>query len=116
MRVVHLAPPDAVAARLAALDSGFDDALTTAMPVSELAGRLTWLDAKARHRPGSGSVHVIGMASSWTSSRTSSGGGDEVIHLRPKEFGLLSLRTARTPPDGAGPRLPARGAAALTGP
>ena len=75
MRVVHLAPPDAVAARLAALDSGFDDALTTAMPVSELAGRLTWLDAKARHRPGSGSVHVIGMASSWTSSRTSSGGG-----------------------------------------
>ena len=75
MRVVHLAPPDAVAARLAALDSGFDDALTTAMPASELAGRLTWLDAKARHRPGSGSVHAIGMASSWTSSRTSSGGG-----------------------------------------
>ena len=48
MRAVHLAPPDAVDARLAALAAGFDDALTTAMPAPELVGRLSWLDAKAR--------------------------------------------------------------------
>ena len=53
MRAVHLAPPDAVAQRLAALALGFDDALTTTTDASELAGRLAWLEAKARARPGS---------------------------------------------------------------
>jgi DNA-binding response OmpR family regulator len=94
MRAVHLAPPDAVAARLAALDSGFDDAVTTAMPVAELVGRLTWLDAKARQRPGSGSVHAIGDGLELDVIAHELRRGDEVIHLRPKEFGLLALLAA----------------------
>ena len=53
MRAIHLAPPDAVAERLAALAAGFDDALATTTDSAELAGRLTWLETKARARPGS---------------------------------------------------------------
>ena len=94
MRAVHLAPPDAVDARLAALDAGFDDALTTAMPAAELAGRLSWLDAKARQRPGSGSVHAIGDGLELDINAHELRRGDQVIHLRPKEFGLLALLAA----------------------
>jgi DNA-binding response OmpR family regulator len=94
MRAVHLAPPDAVESRLAALDAGFDDALTSSMPAAELAGRLTWLDAKARHRPGSGTVHAIGEGLELDVVGHELRRGDEVIHLRPKEFGLLALLAA----------------------
>src|SRR6476661_8657650 len=44
MRAVHMAPPGAGDARLAALAAGFCDAITSATPLSELAGILTWLD------------------------------------------------------------------------
>ena len=94
MRAVHLAPPDAVDSRLAALEAGFDDALTTAMPASELARRLMWLDAKASQRPGSGSVHAIGDGLELDVIAHELRRGDEVIHLRPKEFGLLALLAA----------------------
>jgi two-component system response regulator MtrA len=94
MRAVHLAPPDAVDARLAALESGFDDALTTATAASELAGRLLWLDAKARHRPGAGPVHAIGDGLELDIVAHELRRADEVIHLRPKEFGLLALLAA----------------------
>ena len=94
MRAVHLAPPDAVQARLAALEAGFDDALTTSMPVSELVGRLTWLDARARQRPGSGTVLAIGDGLELDVLAHELRRGDEVIHLRPKEFGLLALLAA----------------------
>ncbi len=56
MRAVHLAPPDAVEDRLAALAAGFDDALATTTAAAELAGRLAWLDGQARARPGSSPV------------------------------------------------------------
>ena len=94
MRAIHLAPPDAVDARLAALAAGFDDALTTATPATELAGRLAWLDAKARQRPGSGSLHAIGDGLELDVVAHELRRGDEVIHLRPKEFGLLALLAA----------------------
>jgi len=88
------ARPDAVEARLAALMAGFDDALTTAMPATELAWRLAWLDAKARHRPRSGSVHAIGDGFELDVIAHVLRRRDEVIHLRPKEFGLLALLAA----------------------
>ena len=91
MRAVHLAPPEAVDARLAALESGFDDALTTSTAASELARRLLWLDGKARERPGSGSVHAVGDGLELDVVAHELRRGDEVIHLRPKEFGLLAL-------------------------
>ncbi len=91
LRAVHLAPPDAVGARLAALDLGFDDALTTATPATELVGRLTWLDAKARSRPGPPSLLTVGDGLELDLAAHELRRDGEVVHLRPKEFGLLAL-------------------------
>jgi len=91
MRAVHLAPPDAVARRLEALASGFDDALSTAIPAAELAGRLAWLDARA----GAGRTQepalqitddlVLDLEAHalWRNELQ--------VHLRPKEYALLRL-------------------------
>jgi DNA-binding response OmpR family regulator len=90
MRAVHIAPPDAVDARLAALDSGFDDALATTTPVAELAGRLGRLDAKARTRPATAPVDV-GDGLELDPVAHELRRGSEIVHLRPKEYGLLAL-------------------------
>lgn len=94
MRAVHLAPPDAVEARLAALAAGFDDAIPSATPVSELVGRLAWLDARARPRDGSGTALPVGDDLELDLVAHELRRGDSVIHLRPKEFGLLALLAA----------------------
>ena len=94
MRAVHLAPPDAVDARLAALAAGFDDAITSATPVSELVGRLAWLDARARPRDGSGAALPVADELELDLVAHELRRGDELIHLRPKEFGLLALLAA----------------------
>ena len=94
MRAVHLAPPDAVDARLAALAAGFDDALTTTTPVSELAGRLGWLDAKAQTRPGAGTLLPVADGLELDLVGHELRCGTEVVHLRPKEYGLLALLAA----------------------
>jgi DNA-binding response OmpR family regulator len=94
MRAVHLAPPDAVPERLAALAAGFDDALTTATPAAELVGRLGWLEAKARSRPGIGSLLPVadGLELDLAAHELRLGTG--VVHLRPKEYGLLATLAA----------------------
>ncbi len=94
MRAVHLAPPDAVDARLAALAAGFDDALTTTTPASELIGRLGWLDAKARTRPGTGTLLPVADGLELDVVGHELRRGAEVVHLRPKEYGLLALLAA----------------------
>jgi DNA-binding response OmpR family regulator len=94
MRAVHLAPPDAGDARLAALAAGFDDAITSATPVPELVGRLAWLDATARPRDGSGTALPVGDDLELDLVAHELRRGDDVIHLRPKEFGLLALLAA----------------------
>jgi DNA-binding response OmpR family regulator len=94
MRAIHLAPPDAVADRLAALAAGFDDALATTTDAAELAGRLTWLETKARARPGSPIVLPIGDGLELDLAAHELRRGGEVVHLRPKEFGLLALLAA----------------------
>jgi DNA-binding response OmpR family regulator len=94
MRAIHLAPPDAVAERLAALAAGFDDALATTTDSAELAGRLTWLETKARARPGSPIVLPIGDGLEIDLAAHELRRDGHVVHLRPKEFGLLALLAA----------------------
>jgi len=94
MRAVHIAPPKAVEDRLAALALGFDDALATTMASDELAGRLAWLDARARSREGSAPVLAIGDDLQLDLVAHELRRGTHVIHLRPKEFGLLALLAA----------------------
>ncbi len=94
MRAVHIAPPDAVAQRLAALALGFDDALTTMTNAAELAGRLAWLEAKARARPGSPVVLTIDEGLELDLAAHELRRDGVVVHLRPKEFGLLALLAA----------------------
>lgn len=84
MRAVHLAPPEAVDERLAALDMGFDDALTSATPAAELVGRLSWLDAKARARAGSSGVIVVGDRLELDLAAHELRREGEAVHLRPK--------------------------------
>ncbi|HYO42941.1 MAG TPA: response regulator transcription factor [Candidatus Limnocylindrales bacterium] len=94
LRAVHLAPPDAGVDRLAALARGFDDALTTATSGAELAGRLRWLEARARERPSPGTPLPIGDDLELDLAAHELRRGDLAIHLRPKEFGLLALLAA----------------------
>jgi DNA-binding response OmpR family regulator len=143
LRVIHLAPPDAVADRLAALARGFDDALTTAMSVDELAARVAWLEGRARERPAAGTTLPIAEELELDLLAHELRKGDRSIHLRPKEFGLLALlashpgraytrrellervwghghessrRTVDVPRHGARRRLPPGSPGALTGP
>jgi len=91
LRIVHLAPPEAVDDRLAALTGGFDDALATTIPAAELVGRLAWLDGRARARTGPASLLHLddGLELDLAAHELRRAG--VAIHLRPKEFGLLAL-------------------------
>jgi two-component system, OmpR family, alkaline phosphatase synthesis response regulator PhoP len=91
LRALHLAPPGAVAERIAALARGFDDALTTTTTSGELAARLAWLEARARDRPAPGTSLPVapGMELDLVAHEVRRDG--LAVHLRPKEFGLLAL-------------------------
>ena len=93
MRAVLVAPPEAVDARLDALSRGFDDALASTVPLHELAGRLAWHDARSRIRVGSSVLHFGDGFELDTAAHQLRRHG-EVIHLRPKEYGLLALMAA----------------------
>lgn len=75
LRTLHLAPPEAVANRMAALARGFDDALTTATSGDELAARLAWLEARTRERHAPGTRLPIAEGWSWIRSPTTCAGG-----------------------------------------
>ena len=94
LRAVHLAPPDAVTQRLAALAAGFDDALTTATTGSELAGRLDWLEARASARPSSSPALPVADGLELDMAAHELRRGEAAVHLRPKEFGLLAILAA----------------------
>lgn len=91
LRAVLVTPPEAVDARLDALALGFDDALASTMPLHELIGRLAWLDARPRTRMSAGGVLRFGDGFELDTSAHELRRQDEVVHLRPKEFGLLAL-------------------------
>ena len=94
LRAVHLAPQAAAAERLAALALGFDDALATVTSALELAGRLRWLEARAQERPAPGSSLPVGDGLDLDLAAHVLRQGEQSIHLRPKEFGLLALLAA----------------------
>jgi len=93
LRAVLLSPPEAVDARLDALARGFDDALASSVPLDELAGRLAWHDARSRTRSPGGVLQFGDGFELDTAAHELRRHGD-VIHLRPKEFGLLALLAA----------------------
>jgi DNA-binding response OmpR family regulator len=93
MRAVLMAPPEAVDARLEALAGGFDDALASTVPLDELAGRLAWLDARAHARTGGGLLRFGDGFELDTAARELRHQG-RIVHLRPKEYGLLALLAA----------------------
>jgi len=93
MRAVLVAPPEAVDARLDALARGFDDALASSVPLDELVGRLAWHDARSRARA-SGAVLQFGDGFELDTAAHELRRHGAVVHLRPKEFGLLALLAA----------------------
>ncbi len=91
LRAVLLAPPAAVAERLAALALGFDDALVTTVAVAELAGRLALLEAGARSEPNVDTVVPVAPGVDLDLSGHMLRRDGDVVRLRPKEFGLLAM-------------------------
>ncbi|MHB8960448.1 MAG: winged helix-turn-helix transcriptional regulator [Candidatus Limnocylindrales bacterium] len=94
MRAVLVSPPEAVDARLDALARGFDDALASTMPLDELVGRLSWHEARSRVRPASAGVLRFGEGLELDTTAHELRREGEVVHLRPKEYGLLALLAA----------------------
>ena len=94
VRAILVAPPEAVDARLEALARGFDDALASSVTLDELAGRLIWHDARARTRQGSGSVLRFGDGLELDTAAHVLHRRGVLVHLRPKEYGLLALLAA----------------------
>lgn len=94
LRIMHLAPPDAVDRRLRALDAGFDDALASTVSDVELAGRVAFLASRARARAGSGGVIRIDDDVELDVVAHELRRGGIAVHLRPKEYGLLALLAA----------------------
>lgn len=91
MRAVLISPPDAVDARLDALAEGFDDALASTVPVSELAGRLAWHDARSRAQGPRDTLVQFGDGLELDLAAHELRRHGRIVHLRPKEFGLLAL-------------------------
>jgi len=89
LRVVHLAAPEAVEARLDALRLGFDDALPSSIAPDELAARLTLLEERARARPDRTLPVADGCELDLVAHELRRDG--HLVHLRPKEFDLLSV-------------------------
>lgn len=91
MRAVLVAPPEQVEARLDALARGFDDALASTVPVDELAGRLAWLDARSRSGNAASGLLSFGDGFELDTAAHELRRHGAVVHLRPKEFGVLAL-------------------------
>jgi DNA-binding response OmpR family regulator len=94
MRAVHITPVDSAGLRLEALGMGFDDALSSATPAAELAGRLALLEARARFRPESRPVVRVADDLELDLAAHELRRNGELVHLRPKEFGLLATLAA----------------------
>ena len=89
LRVVQLAAPDAIDARLEALRLGFDDALPSSISPGELAARLALLEERARARPERMLPVADGCELDLVAHELRRDG--HLVHLRPKEFDLLTV-------------------------
>lgn len=92
LRVVQLAAPDAIEARLDALRLGFDEALPTSIAVEELAGRLFLLEKRARPHHDRTLAVAEGCELDLIAHELRRDG--RIVHLRPKEFDLLAVLAA----------------------
>ena len=91
MRIVHVTAPSEVDRRLAALRTGYDDALPSSISAAELAGRLAWQDAQVVETPVRGNRIRFGDGLELDLSAHELRRHGRPVHLRPKEFGLLAL-------------------------
>jgi DNA-binding response OmpR family regulator len=92
LRTIHLSPAASVRQRMAALRTGFDEALPQTVDVAELAERASILDAQARSRPGARLPVSEGYEIDLVAHELRFDGAS--VHLRPKEFQLLATLAA----------------------
>jgi DNA-binding response OmpR family regulator len=92
LRVVQLAAPEAIGARLAALRLGFDEAFSTSIAAEELAGRLALLEERSRLRAARTIAVAAGCELDLVAHELRRDG--RIVHLRPKEFDLLATLAA----------------------
>lgn len=92
LRIVHLSPPDAVEARLAALRAGFDAVLCGDISGDELMARLELLDEAARARNHAHLPIGEGVVLDPIAHEVRRDGA--LVHLRPKEYQLLAMLAA----------------------
>jgi DNA-binding response OmpR family regulator len=97
LRLLLIDAPAAVEERLRALGLGFDDAVPSTLSPVEIAWRARWLaGAGGRRRSASATVtrvrlgHDLELDPAGRALRR----GGTMIHLRPKEYGLLALLAA----------------------
>jgi DNA-binding response OmpR family regulator len=89
LRLVHVSPVDAIGTRLAALERGFDEAVASTIDPTELVARIRLLDARSRRRPDSLLEVADGVVLDLVAHEVRRDGS--LVHLRPKEFQLLSM-------------------------
>jgi two-component system response regulator RegX3 len=92
LRTIHLSRPDDVAARLAALREGFDEALPHSIGAVELAARAAILEDRTRVRSASCLRIADGYELDLVAHELRHDG--RAVHLRPKEFQLLAMLAA----------------------
>jgi DNA-binding response OmpR family regulator len=92
LRTIHLSPATSISQRLAALRTGFDEALPQTVEVAELAERASILDAQARSRSGVRLPVAEGFELDLVAHELRFDGAS--VHLRPKEFQLLATLAA----------------------
>jgi DNA-binding response OmpR family regulator len=89
LRVVLISPSAAIGPRLHALRAGADEALADTIHPTELGARLTLLEERARPRPVS--LLTVSDDTELDLAAHEVRRSGSLVHLRPKEFQLLSL-------------------------
>ena len=89
LRVVLISPSAAIGPRLDALRAGADEALADTIHPTELGARLTLLEERARPRPAS--LLTVSDETELDLAAHEVRRSGSLVHLRPKEFQLLSV-------------------------
>jgi DNA-binding response OmpR family regulator len=92
LRVVLISPPAAIGDRLEALRAGADEAHSDAIDAQELGARLALLEERSRPRPST--VLAITDDTELDLAAHEVRRAGSLVHLRPKEFQLLTVLAA----------------------
>jgi two-component system response regulator RegX3 len=92
LRLLYLSPPDDIDGRIAALKLGFDEALPATLDTRELVGRIRWLEERAR--PGGATELTVADGIVLDTVAHELRNDERRIHLRPKEYQLLTMLAA----------------------